>query len=143
MRRTWLLLCLTLVGGGVIAGGVLLVPRSASTQTPAASSKKDLEVTIILATGAEVTYRKQVRRFEIILDASGRVHSLHLVLAMSGEKDTHAWYNFDRIAGFRHRYHHITGRAKVRVRRLYGYPPRDGKNLQKTEIEALKPDDFR
>ena len=117
----------------------LLLPGEATSQV-GAKDKGDLEVTVFLSNGKTMSYKKEVRQLEIILDSTGNVSNLHMVLALSAEKDSHIWLNYHNLAGFQYRYYAISGRAKVHVRKHIDYPIREKKDKK---LEAIDPDDYR
>ena len=124
----------TVQGLLVLVALSIVVPRQAA-------AKSDIQVKLILPNGKTITYGSEVRTVELLLGANGMVEVIHLILAKrSREKDTHEWYNFSALVGFSYTYLAVTGRAKVRLKRILPIgviePPKE-------KVPTVRPKDYR
>jgi hypothetical protein len=135
MKRAWLWLVIACVAFGVEARGGDAGPAEAAIQ--------DIEVTIRHSGGTVETFGKEVVLMEIIVDPTGQIHMVHMILVGGTEKDTHAWYNFDNIVSLRYRFLHITGKGKVRIRQLQGLKLAPADASLKPTITPLEVEDYK
>ncbi len=111
-----------------------------ATVIPRTLRTLDLVVTITMSTGKSETFAREVDRLEIITFRDGRIAMVHLVIVAGGERNTHVWYNFSRIAKLSYRFVTPEGRNRVQVRVIQpSVPTQDiGERL-----EPLSPREFR
>ncbi len=109
--------------------------------TPAEPQRPlDLIVTITLATGKAETFAREIDRLEIITRSGGDVAMIHLLLVTGGERNTHVWYNYARVAKLSYRFVSPEGKAKVYVRPMLASPT----TRELTDrLEPLSPREFR
>jgi hypothetical protein len=100
----------------------------------------DLVVTITMANGTSETFSREIHLMEVITLPDGRIEMVHLVLVSGGERNTHVWYNYSRMAKLGYRFVTAEGRNKVRMRVVQPTTPtRELTN----QVEPLSPRDFR
>lgn len=109
-------------------------PNKARTRTVG-----DIEVILFFANGNKLIYTSEVRRLQIVLDGTGKISMVHLVLAKGAETDTHEWFNFKNLAGFSYKYLSITGRGKVAVVRSKEVP---GQSAVPDKVPVLRPENY-
>ena len=100
----------------------------------------DLVVTITMANGTAETFSREIDTMEIITLPDGRVEMIHLVLVSGGERNTHVWYNYSRVAKLGYRFVTMEGRNKVQMRIIQPSTP----TRELTDrLEPLSPRDYR
>ena len=101
-------------------------------------------MTLVLTNGERVRYSSEVRQVQLVVDQTGELSMIHLILAKAGrEKDTHEWYNFRNLAGFSYQYYALTGRARVSVVRTKPVPG-DIEAIPDTEkVPVIRPDNYQ
>jgi len=100
----------------------------------------DLVVTITMANGTAETFSREIDSMEIITLPDGRVEMIHLVLVSGGERNTHVWYNYSRVAKLGYRIVTMEGRNKIRMRIVQPSAP----TRELTDrLEPLSPRDYR
>ena len=104
---------------------------------------QDIEVTVRHIDGKVETFGKEVAELEIIVDESGRMHMVHMVLVSGTEKDTHLWLNYANLASLKYRFLHITGKGKVRVRQLQGFKTTANEKALRPNVGAVEVDDYK
>lgn len=112
------------------------------TSSVAASLPTDLVVEIRHLDGTVEKFGREVALMEIILGPASTIQYVHLILVTGAEKDTHAWYNYEQIAGFRYQFTAITGKGKVKIKQLGRFPVAEQTGL-KESIPLLEVDDFK
>lgn len=110
------LLCSTLMVCALAMAACGAEPEKASE-----SFVQDIEVTVRYMDGKSEVFGKEVAQLDIVVDELGRINMVHMVLISDKEKDTHVWYNYANLAGFKYRFLHITGKGKVQIRQLQGF----------------------
>jgi len=142
MKRTSALIALAMA---VAATGVLVGVRVVGAQSatpPPAKMAKDLTVTVRHANGDVETYGDELTNLDLVVDEHGRLTFLHCVLISGEEKDTHVWYNMANLASVKYRFHTITGKSKVAVKRLKPLPvtPKPGvpRKVDELDVEDYK-----
>lgn len=104
---------------------------------------QDIEVTVRHIDGKAEVFGKEVAQLEIIVDETGRMHMVHMVLVSGSEKDTHLWYNYANLASLKYRFLHITGKGKVHVRQLQAFKVNTGDRTLKPGIVGIEIDDYK
>ncbi|MDP6484064.1 MAG: hypothetical protein QGH70_09490, partial [Nitrospinota bacterium] len=100
----------------------------------------DLVVTVTLATGQIETFAREIDRMEIVTLPDGRIEMVHLILVAGGERNTHIWYNYDRIAKLSYRFLTAGGRNRVSLRVIQG----SASTRELTDrLEPLSPGEYR
>ncbi len=100
----------------------------------------DLVVTVTMATGQIETFAREIDRMEIITLPDGRIEMVHLILVAGGERNTHIWYNYDRIVKLSYRFFTAEGRNRVSLRVLQG----SASTRELTDrLEPLSPSEYR
>jgi len=135
----------TLTLFAMLAVPVLLVAQDAAEKPPttAPAAVSDLLVTLEHVGGKVETFKDEVDRMELILDAAGKLSQVHLIIRSGPEADTHAWYNVNNLVAVRYQFLAITGKGKVSVRTTTPptlKPPRD---VLKKDLQAVEPEDYR
>lgn len=102
----------------------------------------DIELTIRHMDGKTETFGKELAELQIVVGNGGVIQYLHLVLVMGREKDTHAWYVVDNIASFQYRFFAITGKGKVKLKRLDEFSVKAKEGLP-DKIDLQEVDDFK
>ena len=100
----------------------------------------DLVVTVTMATGQIETFAREIDRMEIVTLPDGRIEMVHLILVAGGERNTHIWYNYDRIAKLSYRFFTAEGRSRVSLRVIQG----SASTRELTDrLEPLSPSEYR
>ncbi len=100
----------------------------------------DLVVTVTMATGQIETFAREIDRMEIVTLPDGRIEMVHLILVAGGERNTHIWYNYARIAKLSYRFFTAEGRSRVSLRVLQG----SASTRELTDrLEPLSPSEYR
>lgn len=102
----------------------------------------DIEVTVKHVDGTIEQFSNDIAEMEILVLPDSRIKYIHLTLLSNNEKDTHVWINYDNVASFRYRFLAITGKAKVKVKKLVPFDSRPKEGL-KPEVKEVDPEDFR
>jgi hypothetical protein len=100
----------------------------------------DLVVTITMANGTSETFSREIHLMEVITLPDGRIEMVHLVLVSGGERNTHVWYNYSRVAKLGYRF--ITGEGRNKVHMRVVHPTAPTRELT-DQVEPLSPRDFR
>ncbi len=109
----------------------------------AEQARSDLLVTLEHVGGRIEVFGDEVYRLELILDASGKLDQVHLIIRSAEEVDTHVWYNVDNLVSVRYRFVEITGKGKVMVRTVTPPKIKPPTVTHKSEVPALEPEDYR
>lgn len=118
-----------------------LMPAQAPVQQPPESQRPlDLVVSITMSTGKVETFHRQIDEMEIITQPDGRITMIHLVLVAGGERNTHIWYNYARVAKLSYRFVTAEGKKKVKIRVLS--PSIPTRSLT-DRLEPLSPEEYR
>ena len=100
----------------------------------------DLVVTVTMAAGQIETFAREIDRMEIVTLPDGRIEMVHLILVAGGERNTHIWYNYDRIAKLSYRFFTAEGRSRVSLRVIQG----SASTRELTDrLEPLSPSEYR
>ena len=108
----------------------------------AAGLPADLLVEIRHLDGSVEKFSREVADLEIIVAPDASIQYVHLVLVSGSEKDTHAWYNYNQLAGFRYQFASITGKGKVKIKQLGKFNVADISGLQEA-IPQVGLNDFK
>ena len=93
--------------------------------------------------GKETVYDEQLVRMELILNGTGRLEQIHLILRSGPEADTHAWYNVDNLVSVRYQFLEITGKGKISVRTTAPPVLKDSESTPSKPIDQVLIDDYR
>jgi hypothetical protein len=100
----------------------------------------DLVATITMANGTAETFSREIDIMEIITLPDGRIEMVHLVLVSGGERNTHVWYNYSRVAKLSYRFITVEGRNRVKIRIVQPSVPTRELNER---LDPLGPGDYR
>ena len=128
----------------VVPGFAPPAPQAPSAATapaiPQAQRPLDLVATITMANGTAETFSREIDTMEIITLPDGRIEMVHLVLVSGGERNTHVWYNYSRVAKLSYRFITVEGRNRVKIRIIQPSVP----SREPTErLDPLGPADYR
>ncbi|MEE9275564.1 MAG: hypothetical protein V3V62_09690 [bacterium] len=115
-------------------------PPAAPVAMPPSVRPLGLVVTVTLGTGKAETFSREIDKMEILSLPDGRIHMIHLVLVTGGERNTHVWYNFARVAKLSYRFITPEGRAMVAIRTIQPYA--SSRELSE-RLEPLAPGEYR
>ena len=102
----------------------------------------DLEVTIKHLDGTVEQFSNEIAEMQILVLPDSRIKYIHLTLLSNKEKDTHVWINYENVSSFRYRFLAITGKAKVKVKKIVPFKSTEKEGL-KREVPEVDPEDFR
>lgn len=123
----------------VVPGFPPLTPQ-ATPAIPQVQRPLDLVATITMANGTAETFSREIDTMEIITLPDGRIEMVHLVLVSGGERNTHVWYNYSRVAKLSYRFITVEGRNRVKIRIVQPSIP----SREPTErLDPLGPGDYR
>lgn len=145
MTFAFRLLCAALLLGAA-SSGAWAAPAPAkpakkpapTAAAPAVKPAGDILVTVATA-GGTFTYGGDLVSMDILVDDTGLIRMLHLIHVSGQEKDTHTWYNFEAVQRFSYRYFAITGKGKVRVKKI-APPPATG---EEGAVPPVRYEEFR
>jgi hypothetical protein len=108
----------------------------------ASSLAVDLLVEIRHLNGDVEKFGQEIAGMDIVVAPDSSIQYVHLVLVTGAEKDTHAWYNYRQLAGFRYQFKSITGKGKVKIKQLGRFPVIEKTGMQES-IPTIEIDDFK
>jgi len=135
----------TLTLFAMLAVPVLLVAQDAAEKHPttAPAAVSDLLVMLEHVGGTKETFKDEVERMELIVDAAGKLSQVHLITRSGNEADTHVWYNVNNLVAVRYQFLAITGKGKVSVRTTTPPTLKPPKDVLKKDLQAIEPEDYR
>lgn len=131
--------------GWMVLFSLMLLAAPVRAEEPgsvASTLPTDLVVTIRHLDGTVERFGQEIASMDIVVAPDSSIRYVHLVLVTGAEKDTHAWYNYDQIAGFRYQFTSITGKGKVRVKQLGEFQAAERAGMQET-IPVVGVEDFK
>ncbi len=127
----------------IVALTLLIQPaRAEEEKSVAAGLATDIIVTIRHTDGSVEEFSNEVAALEIIVAPNSMIEYIHLILVGGSEKDTHYWYNFNQLAGFKYQFKAITGKGKVKLKQLDQFVTTPKTGLQ-SSIKLVEADDFK
>ncbi|MCB1070655.1 MAG: hypothetical protein H7A43_09410 [Verrucomicrobia bacterium] len=137
--KQWLVMgCLT----GCLGAAAFAQESTEHLGSVAASLATDLMVEIRHLDGSVEKFGQEIAGMDIVVAPDSTIKYVHLILVTGAEKDTHLWYNYDAIAGFRYQFASITGKGKVKVKQLGLFQAAEKTGLQET-IPQIQVSDFK
>lgn len=128
----------------LLAGALAMVAAGEDVEKSVAPAPvQDIEVTVRHASGAVEVFGKEVASMDIIVDNTGRIQMVHLVLVGGAEKDTHVWYNYANLTALKYRFLHITGKGKVQIKQIQNHKLAPSDSALKPSVKTIEVDDYK
>ena len=143
MLKRALIALAVLVGLATLNGLADADKAVAPAAAPASQPSADLIVTLQHVGGKTETFKDEIDRMELVLNAAGRLDQVHLILRSGSEPDTHVWYNVGNLVSVRYQFLAITGKGKVTVRTMSSPKTRAVPDDPRKALSPLDPDDYR